>query len=277
MKPIYKISILLVLIIIVLVLLKISNDNFKQQKISQVNIAINTQGGPELVTEEEIQELISQGYDSITKRAIEEIDLKWIEEIIYTNPYVLNADAYINIDASLTIDILQRKPILRIFNQQNESYFIDTKGKMLPLNQGASPGVLVATGNITEKFMPSQEYQYFDSVNYDQSKILSTTHKLFLIASEISKDEFLLKLITLIYANDNSHFELIPIIGDQNIILGDVDGLKIKLQNLHHFYKNGYTKYNFSLYKSFDIRFHNQVIGIKKTEEQNENKKENEI
>ena len=128
MKPIYKISILLVLIIIVLVLLKISNDNFKQQKISQVNIAINTQGGPELVTEEEIQELISQGYDSITKRAIEEIDLKWIEEIIYTNPYVLNADAYINIDASLTIDILQRKPILRIFNQQNESYFIDTKG-----------------------------------------------------------------------------------------------------------------------------------------------------
>ena len=102
-------------------------------------------------------------------------------------------------------------------------------------------------------------------------------HKLFLIASEISKDTFLTRLITQIYVNDNSHYELIPVIGDQNIILGDVDGLRIKLRNLHHFYKKGYSTINFSKYKSFDIRFHNQVVGIKKVYETTETKKENEI
>lgn len=277
MKPIYKILILSLIIIAVLVLLKLSNDNFKKQKISQVNIIINTQGGPELVTEEEVRGLVSQGYDSLTKRQVGEIDLEWIENITHTNPYVLTADAFINIDASLTIDILQRKPILRVFNQKNESFFIDSEGKMLPLNRGASPGLVVAAGNIQERFRPSQTYPYFDSINYDQSKVLPTMHKLFLIATEITKDTFLSRLITQIYVNDNSHYELIPVIGNQNIILGDIDGLKIKLRNLHHFYKKGYTTINFNKYKSFDIRFHNQVVAIKKVNEINESKKENEI
>jgi len=277
MKPIYKILILSLVIIVVLVLLKLSNDNFKKQKISQVNITINTQGGPELVTEEEVRELISQGYDSLTKRTVGEIDLEWIENITRTNPYVLTADAYVNIDASLTVDILQCKPILRVFNMKDESFFIDSEGKMLPLNRGASPGLIVAAGNIQERFLPSQKYQYFDSVNFDQTKVLTTMHKLFLIASEISKDTFLTRLITQIYVNDNSHYELIPVIGDQNIILGDVDGLRIKLRNLHHFYKKGYSTINFSKYKSFDIRFHNQVVGIRKVYETSETKKENEI
>lgn len=277
MKPIYKILILSLVIIVVLVLLKLSNDNFKKQKISQVNITINTQSGPELVTEEEVRTLISQGYDSLTKKTVEEIDLVWIENITRTNPYVLTADAFINIDASLTVDILQRKPILRVFNQKNESFFIDAEGKMLPLNRGASPGLIVAAGEIQERFLPSQKYQHFDSVSFDQTKVLSTMHKLYLIASEISKNEFLSRLITQIYVNDNTHYELIPVIGNQNIILGDVDGLKIKLKNLHHFYKKGYNTINFSKYKSFDIRFHNQVVGIKETYEINEIKKENEI
>ncbi|HBG70867.1 MAG: hypothetical protein A2W93_08935 [Bacteroidetes bacterium GWF2_43_63] len=277
MKPVYKILILSLVIIAVLVLLKLSKDNFKKQKISQVNIIINTQGGPELVTEEEVRGLISQGYDSLTKRQVGEIDLEWIENITRTNPYVLTADAFINIDASLTVDILQRKPILRVFNQKNESFFIDSEGKMLPLNRGASPGLIVAAGNIQERFLPSQSYQHFDSVTYDQTRVLTTMHKVFLIAAEISKDTFLTRLITQIYVVDNAHYELIPVIGNQNIILGDVDGLRIKLRNLHHFYKKGYSTINFNKYKSFDIRFHNQVVAIKKVYETNETKKENDI
>lgn len=278
MKSVYKkILILSLVIIAVLVVLKLSNDNFKKQKISQVTIKINTQGGPELVTEEEVRSLISQGYDSLTKREVGEIDLEWIENITRTNPFVSTVDAYINIDASLSVDILQRKPILRVFNTKGETFFIDSDGKMLPLNKGASPGLIVAAGDISERYLPSQQYQYFDSVSFDQARVLTTMHKLYLIASEISKDNFLSKLITQIYVDDNSHFELIPVIGDQNILLGDVDGLLIKLQNLHHFYKLGYKTINFSQYKTFDIRYHNQVVGVRKIFETEEPKKENDI
>ncbi|PKP05153.1 MAG: hypothetical protein CVU11_01795 [Bacteroidetes bacterium HGW-Bacteroidetes-6] len=266
MKLKYKILILLGVAICIFMLIRLANSNFRKQKISQVTVSINTQGGPELVTEEEVLFLISQGYDSLTSRTVGEIDLAWIENIAKTNPYVQSVDAFINIDASLTVSITQRKPILRVFNSHNQSFYVDTEGALMPLNQGGSPGLLIASGEIDEKYYPSAKYSYFDSINYNQAQMLSVMNKLYLISMAINSDSLLCKLITQVFVSAKNNFELIPAIGDQNILLGDVDELRTKLKNLSYFYKEGYTITNFSKYKTFDIRFNNQVVCIKKDE-----------
>lgn len=266
MKLKYKILILLVVAVGIILLIRLANSNFKKQKISQVTISIDTQGGPELVTEEEVLLLVSQGYDSLTSRTVGEIDLAWIENITRTNPYVQSVDAFINIDASLTVSILQRKPVLRVFNSHKQSFYIDTEGALMPLNQGGCSGLLVASGDIDEKYYPSIKYSYFDSINYDQAQLLSVLNKLYLIATEIEADTLLRDLISQVYVTDKNNFELIPVIGDQNILFGDVDEHRKKLKNLRHFYEKGYSVTNFSKYKTFDIRFTNQVVCTKKEE-----------
>lgn len=266
MKLKYKILILLIVAISIIVLIRLANSNFKKQKISQVTVSIDTQGGPELVTEEEVLLLVSQGYDSLTSRTVGEIDLAWVENIAKTNPYVQSVDAFINIDASLTVSIVQRKPILRVFNSHNQTFYIDTEGAMMPLNKDGCPKLLVASGAIDERYYPSTKYSYFDSINYNQAQLLSVLNKLYLISMEIERDTLLSELISQVYVTDKNNFELIPVIGNQNILLGDVDEHRKKLKNLSHFYKEGYSVTNFMKYKTFDIRFTNQVVCTKKEE-----------
>ncbi len=266
MKRRYKIILLAVTAIVILVLLKLANDNFRSRTISQVVITIDTQGGPELVTETEIRELISQGYDSLTTRQVGEIDLEWVETMTRTNPYVQEAHAYINMDASLTVDIIQSKPVVRVFNTRGESFLMDNSGGMLPVTSSGSAGLLIAAGKILDRYAPSVQFQHFDSLGWEQARVLPGIHKVFLVAAAIDQDTVLKKLITQIYVDEKNQIELIPVIGNQTIILGDVDDLPKKLKNLRYFYLNGYRQIPFGKYRAFDIRFLNQVVCIKKDE-----------
>ena len=197
-------------------------------------------------------------------KMVKEVDLKGIEDSIEKNIYVQDVDAYISLDAALNIYVLQSKPIARVFNTHGESFFINTSGRLMPIGSVATEGLVVASGNIIEKYEPETKLLNLDSVPYEDCNNVSTLNKIFLIAEAISKDSLLNKLITQIYVNSNKSYELIPIIGSQNILLGDVDELERKLSNLNIFYKEGYKKFYFEKYKTIDIRFTNQVVCIKK-------------
>jgi len=264
MKRKYKIIILVIAVIAVFVILKLAGNNYNNRKISSVDIDIDTQSGPALIKEDEILQLISKGYDSLTSRMVSEIDLVWIEDAVRKNPFVQNVEVYVDADACLNLRIVQRRPILRVFNAKNQTYFIDSGGGLMQLSKGAFSELMVATGNFNDAFKTGVHFRKIWSVSYQQARRLPTLHKLYLIASAIEKDAFLKKLITQIYVNSNNSFELIPVIGDQNILIGDVDEINIKLDNLRHFYQDGYDEVDFQQYKTFDIRFQNQVVCIKK-------------
>jgi cell division protein FtsQ len=59
-------------------------------------------------------------------------------------------------------------------------------------------------------------------------------------------------------------FELIPVVGNHVIRLGDGQGLKDKLQRLLLFYQKVLAKTGFNKYGAVDVQFEGQVIGIRK-------------
>lgn len=264
MKLKYKIYIVAIVVIAIALGLYFANKNFKSKKISQIDVKINTQGGAELITEEDVKAIILKDFDSISNKTVQEVDLEGIENSIEKNIYVQDADAYISLDAALNVYVLQSRPIARVFNSHGESFFINTSGRLMPVGSVATEGLVVASGNITEKYKPETKLLKLDSVSYEECNNVSTLNKIFLIAEAISNDSLLNKIITQIYVNSNKSYELIPIIGSQNILLGDVDELKQKLSNLKIFYKEGYKKFYFEKYKTIDVRFTNQVVCIKK-------------
>lgn len=266
MKLKYKIYIVAIVVIAIALGLYFANKNFKSKKISQIDVKINTQGGAELITEEDVKAIILKDFDSISNKTVKDVDLKGIENSIEKNIYVQDADAYISLDAALNVYVLQSKPIARVFNSHGESFFINTSGRLMPVGSVATEGLVVASGNINEKYKPETKLLKLDSVSYEECNNVSTLNKIFLIAEAISNDSLLNKIITQIYVNSNKSYELIPIIGSQNILLGDVDELKQKLSNLKIFYKEGYKKFYFEKYKTIDVRFTNQVVCIKKTQ-----------
>ena len=264
MKKRIRILIWIVTIIAIIVALKYADHQFKNRKLSEIIIELDLQGSEELITDEEIRTLIQQGHDSIHEQEVGSIDLQMIENLILTNPYVSSVNAFVNMDASLEIKVVQKVPILRVFNKMGQSYYIDSDGCLLPLHPMKSVYVPVANGNISQKYAASLELRKLDTITEDQSKLLPVLEKLFHISLIIKEDSLLRNLIAQIYVKDSSHFELVPVIGNHQIVFGDAFDAEEKLKKLKYFYSEAYRMYDLGMYKSLDLRFRNQIVCIKK-------------
>jgi cell division protein FtsQ len=63
--------------------------------------------------------------------------------------------------------------------------------------------------------------------------------------------------------NSDREIELIPRVGNQRILIGNADSLDVKLNNLQAFYKQVLPKVGWDTYKVINVKYTNQVIGIK--------------
>jgi cell division protein FtsQ len=87
--------------------------------------------------------------------------------------------------------------------------------------------------------------------------------ELFKTADFISKDSLWSAQIAQIYVNQDHELELIPRVGTNRILLGNADSLESKFYNLLVFYKQALPQVGWDRYKIINIKFANQVVGVK--------------
>lgn len=213
-----------------------------------------------LVTKNDIYNLVRQTGHILKWQAIGNINAEKIESTIKKQPYVANANVYLTIDGNVEINVVQRQPIIRIFNQMGESYYLDGTGHLLPLNPDFSARVLIANGNIPESYSKSANYLQ-DSIRQKDSLLYnSVMNNLFTLGMFIMKNDFLKALIEEVYVNKNGEFELIPRLRNQLIIFGTTENMNDKFERLMIFYKKGLSITGWQRYNVINIKFRNQVI-----------------
>ncbi len=87
---------------------------------------------------------------------------------------------------------------------------------------------------------------------------------IFAVVSFIEKDEFLKAQIQQIFINEKNDIELVPMVGDHKIILGDKKDLDTKFRKLLLLYQKGLSKTGWNQYSIINLKFKNQVICTKK-------------
>jgi cell division protein FtsQ len=213
-----------------------------------------------LVTEPDIYALVKSTGNLLAGQQLGTIDFERIEREIKHQPYVGNAQAYMTLDGVVEIDVVQRQPILRIFNVKGESFYLDGLGNLLPLNPAFSARVLVATGYIYEPFSKKACYLK-DSVHRSDSMFYSSVmNNLYKLSAFITKDKFLKAQIEQIYVEPDGEFELIPRIGANIILMGRADNLEDKFERLLVFYRSGLSRTGWRRYNVINIKFKNQVV-----------------
>jgi len=213
-----------------------------------------------LVTEDDIYNVIRTTGNLLKGQNIGNIDFERIEREIKRHSYVENAQAFMTLEGIVEINVIQRQPILRIFNQKGESFYLDGRGYLLPLNPAFSARVLVASGSIPESFSKKACY-LSDSVKMkDSLEYRSVMNHLYKVATYITKDKFLKAQIEQVYVEPNGEFELIPRVGDHTIILGGSEDLEEKFERLLVFYRQGLSKTGWHKYNIINIKFKDQVV-----------------
>jgi cell division protein FtsQ len=213
-----------------------------------------------LITEGDVYSVVRSTGNLLKGQHLGSIDFERIEREIKRQSYVANAQAYMTLEGVVEIDVVQRQPILRIFNEKGESYYLDGLGNLMPLNPAFSARVLVATGSIPENFSKKVCYLTDSVKKKDSVEYHSVMNNLYKLSAYITKDKFLKAQIEQIYVDPNGEFELIPRIGTQIILMGNADNLEDKFERLFVFYRMGLSRTGWSRYNIINIKFKNQVV-----------------
>jgi len=155
-------------------------------------------------------------------------------------------------DGVINVEISQRQPILRIMNRFDQDFYVDQHGLKIPLSSNFTARVLVANGYIDELF-----------ANQVDTLHTAMAMELFKTADYIRKDSLWDAQIAQIYVNKDHEIELIPRVGNNRILLGDADSLDTKFHNLLVFYKKALPQVGWDAYKVINIKYANQVIGVR--------------
>jgi cell division protein FtsQ len=80
----------------------------------------------------------------------------------------------------------------------------------------------------------------------------------------VQEDPFLAAQIDQIHVGGTGNLTLVPRVGDQLIYFGPPEDYQLKFRNLKALYKDGFKKGGWTIYKSINLSYKNQVICLKK-------------
>lgn len=216
-----------------------TNGKNSKREIKKVDIVFK--GDQKLfLTTENVSKLLIQNQAAVMNKPKEIIDLKQLEAALNKNQIIKNAQVHLSVDGVLTAEIEQKRPIARVHT--NAFYYIDDQGTFMPLSSNYSARVPLITGAITKK---------------NAAQILP-------VAKKIDEDEFLKTHVIEMILNNDQTVELRFRNNDFKILLGTVEQLDKKINNLKAFYQKAYRDSLLGNYSLVNLKFDKQVICTKK-------------
>ena len=185
-----------------------------------------------------LQFLVDSLNQSVIGKPLDRIDLNFLERKLSKNPNVEKANVYTHLNGKLVAEVWQKEPIIRIQKDSDYGFYLDSKGESFPISKNYTARVMVATGRI-------------DS---------TVVKKLYTLALFVQENTFWKAQIEQIFVTEQKDIILIPKIGDCQLVLGDVDRLEQKLNDLQVFMQKGFTSVGWQKYKSVSVKFKDILV-----------------
>ena len=231
--------------------------NQKKDEVVCKNVKVYIPGNQYFIDRDEVDNILQVNSLALVGRRMKDININELENKLKSNPFIEFAKVYTDMDGVINVEISQRQPILRVMNRFDQDFYVDQHGLKMPLSGNFTARVIVANGYIDEAF-----------ANHVDSLHTQMAMELFKTADFIRKDSLWDAQIAQIYVNKDREIELIPRVGNNRILLGNADSLDSKFHNLLVFYKKALPLVGWDAYKMINIKYANQVVGVK-----NENRK----
>jgi cell division protein FtsQ len=215
------------------------------------------------ITPSEVRKLIQDQQGDLIGKPMDKINVLKMEQMLSANPFIADAQVYATLDGNLQIRLVQKKPIVRIINSDDESYYLDSAGSVVPLSSNYAPKVLVVNGNVNEP------YAMYASMNVKQmlkdTSVHSQLPEIYKLATYVRSHSFWNSQVTQVYVDTAKDFCLVPRVGNQRIIFGNTDDMEQKFNKLWVLYHDGLSatgKWND--YSTINLKFKHQIVCTKK-------------
>lgn len=221
----------------------------KSSEQSCANVQVIVLGDESFIEQKDIMSLLVEKYGELSGRTLESIPIHEMEADLRKIPFVYSAVVTIDMDGVLTVRIKQREAVVRVVNEKGLDFYIDRQGQKMPVSLKYVPHVPVVNGHISEP--------YNGALDTIESQLV---RDIFKTAQFISEDSIWNSQVVQLYVNERRDIELVPRVGNQQIILGNADSLERKFEKLKLFYSKIVPKTGIEAYKSVNLKFSGQLV-----------------
>ncbi len=193
--------------------------------------------------------LDDRGSEALKGRSVREMDLLEMEKRLERDPWIKNAELYMDGKHVLHVTIVEQTPLARVFTASGESFYIDSGLNRIPLNERYTPRLPVFTGLTLGKYPWGSR----DSLKLSEVRE---------IVKHMTADSFWMAQIEQSDLDPQYGFIMIPKIGEHRIIFGEGKEVAQKFHNLLVFYRQVLSRTGWSSYATVDLRFAGQVVAV---------------
>lgn len=228
-----------------------ANGKTQSRTCKGVAVSINNDGEKIYVEKEDVLKAVEQTANgSVVGKRFGSMNLGALEKNLEHNPWIRDAELYVDTKDVLHISVWERLPFARVFTTAGASFYIDSSGHQLPLLTDYSIKLPVVTGFTVSKKLSAKDRMTLQGIKD--------------IVLAVSKDSFWNAQVGQIDITPQQKFELVPLIGSHIIKLGFAEDVEAKLNNLMVFYKQVLPKAGLAKYTVLDAQFDGQVVAVKK-------------
>jgi cell division protein FtsQ len=209
---------------------------------------IEVKGGTHgtFLTKENIEELLQLYTAGVQGELLSGFNLRAVESKIQQHPFIRKAQLYFDNQDVLHLLVQEKIPVARLFTKSGSSFYIDELGFPMPLALSKTVKLPVFTG------LPDGAHlRKKDSLLLSQIKTA---------AQIIVADSFWSSQVAQLDFTPAGDWEMVPVVGDHVVKLGNLDQMEEKLRRIWIFYEQVIAKVGWSRYRSIDVRFEGQVV-----------------
>ncbi|MBN1953242.1 MAG: hypothetical protein JW801_18700 [Bacteroidales bacterium] len=260
MKVLKKSAIWIVLVIYLVLAFGFIRNKYKLQKCTAVNVVIADSLMTAFIVPEDIEAVLRAKGINCKGTPLKDIQLSKIEETITRNQIIDQCRAFTEINGTLTIEISQRSPLVRVIEENGKGYYLDREGNVLNLSNRYSPHILIANGHLSTSVKVGTPVNVRKDKKNEELSVLRDIYRIaeFIYTHPLWKAQFVQ-----LYVNEQHEFELVPRIGPHLIVLGSAEDYEEKFENLELLYREGLSHTGWNQYREINLKYKGQIVCTK--------------
>lgn len=229
-------------------LISFSGVKHSRRVIHDVLIDIEQEKGNYFIDRAEVLGLLNaQNTDYVLGSRIGDIDLKLLERRVEAHAFVADAQIFHDLKGNLVVEVMQARPIARIYDPYGSDKYIDDRGLVLPVN-----------GKHTAR-VPLVEIEKKIDLKEDITASAEGAD-LFELLRFIDADEFWKAQIAHLVFEGSGEVTMLPQITKQKILFGKPSDLVEKFKKLEVFYKEILPNKGWNTYSLVNLKFKDQIV-----------------
>ena len=197
--------------------------------------------------------------DTASNRQVTDIPVDSVRKTLAENPWATDVRANLSLRRILNIEMTECQPIMRIYNDEGKSLYLDKDGNIFPVGRRYIPHVLICSGHFSFPVTREKWHNVNDSV-YASTDLPGA----FDVASSILNDDYASQNVGHIYLAKNRQYELVVRNSDLHVILGYPDNVSEKLLKMKYFFDRMMGREELNGYSKINLNYKNQVVCTKK-------------